>query len=109
MPSLLTDIRPLSARTVSYDSPDLVAWVASRLLPPSTLPYNLTAPHEDSWGQAQQVKVIQALTRNKVSVWYTHTRYQVDLSPGIVTDLAEPSTEPSLRLRGCVQPSSYLA
>jgi len=45
------------------DDPGLVAEVAGRLMPPCTGPYNLAGT--PAWGQAGQLCVIQALTRNK--------------------------------------------
>ncbi|XP_043207019.1 uncharacterized protein LOC122373234 isoform X1 [Amphibalanus amphitrite] len=66
-----TDIRRLHMRAdVPADSPALVDWVRSRLWPPSSLPYNLSKPDDECWGQAEQIRVVQALTRNKTGGFF---------------------------------------
>lgn len=50
--------------------PALVKWVSDRLIPPSSLPYNLTKPDDDCWGQFDQMRVVQALTRNKTGGFF---------------------------------------
>ncbi|KAF0296447.1 Protein Star [Amphibalanus amphitrite] len=53
--------------------PALVAEVASRIRPPSWLPYNLTEKARPNYGQAGQVQLILALTRNKTGGFFIET------------------------------------
>ncbi|XP_037074379.1 uncharacterized protein LOC119095626 [Pollicipes pollicipes] len=57
------------------DDASLVAEIRNRLVPPTpaSVPYGLGYPDLDYWGQSEQVKYIQALTRNKTGGFFIET------------------------------------